>query len=443
MCRGPLPYGHAGATRIFSDSACSFAARRRAKDHTNEQEQRCDRRRRRREQHEWERSTCGRDCARPAAAARSGGHHRQPPRDTADGRTTTLGGRLRCACVRGRCRNRPDADVPPRPGRRFDRRDRRVDGPRRSGSRHAERPEARPDERERRRLGCRLLRNGRLNGRDGRSGVRRRRGRRQARRRDGFRRGRHGGRRLGGGRSRSRRRRHRVVARRRDTRSRGRHRVVARRWSRRRLGRRRRRQRLRRGGSRGRRQRRSRGHRRDRRRERRQEAEGIEVALVVRVHADAEVNVRNVELGRPARPDRPDRRALRDDGALRDVDRAEMRERDGERVGRKDRDALSARGHRPGERDLPGRRRDDGRARRGTDVDAAVLPTRVRVRRIERERREHRAGHGPRPRTRCRDAYQRQRTYHHHDRPHDDSLLLSGWKTRRVDASEGVGCCQF
>ena len=44
MCRGPLPYGQAGATRIFSDSAGSFAARRRAKDHTNECEQQRERR---------------------------------------------------------------------------------------------------------------------------------------------------------------------------------------------------------------------------------------------------------------------------------------------------------------------------------------------------------------------------------------------------------------
>ena len=44
MWRGPLPYGHAGATRIFSDSAGSFAARRRAKDHTNECEEQRDRR---------------------------------------------------------------------------------------------------------------------------------------------------------------------------------------------------------------------------------------------------------------------------------------------------------------------------------------------------------------------------------------------------------------
>jgi hypothetical protein len=47
MCRGPLPYGHAGATRIFSDSGGSFAARRRAKDHTNECEEHRERRSRR------------------------------------------------------------------------------------------------------------------------------------------------------------------------------------------------------------------------------------------------------------------------------------------------------------------------------------------------------------------------------------------------------------
>jgi hypothetical protein len=38
MCRGPLAYGHAGATRIFSDSAGSFARRGREEQHTNERE---------------------------------------------------------------------------------------------------------------------------------------------------------------------------------------------------------------------------------------------------------------------------------------------------------------------------------------------------------------------------------------------------------------------
>jgi hypothetical protein len=188
---------------------------------------------------------------------------------------------------------------------------------------------------------------------------------------------------------------------------------------------------------------RCRGRRRrsGRRRERREEAERIEVALVVRVQADAQVNVRNVELGRPARPDRPDRCTLGEDGALGDSDRAEMRERDGERVRREDRDALAARGHRPCERHLSGGGRDNRRSRRGADVDAAMLATRVRVRRIERERREHRSGHGPRPRARARDAQQRKRK-HHHAHPHGDSLLLSRWKTRRADVSDGVGCCQ-
>jgi len=327
--------------------------------------------------------------------------------------------------------SRPDADVRLQPKRRFDGRARQVERRRWIPSVPSERQEMRLDERERRRNGRTFLGHGRRDRRDRRSGGRLRlRGRRSGR---GRRQGgdcRRAGRRLGGRRSRGRGRRRR-------------RRVEARRRSRGRLGRRGCRQGLRCCCWCRWRQRRSRRNRRGRwGRRRRQEAERIEVPLVVGVHADAQVHVGSVELGRPARPDRPDRRTLCEHGALRNAERAEMRERHGERIGREDRDALAARGHRPGERHLSGSRRDDRRSRRGADVDAPVLATRVRVRRIERERREHRSGHGPRPRARSRDAQQCTGKHHHNNRPHDDSLLLSRWKTRRADASEGVGCCQ-
>jgi hypothetical protein len=461
MCRGPLPYGHAGATRIFSDSACSFAARRRANDHTNEQEQRCDRYQRRREQREPERPPCGLGCVLRAACGRRRGHDRPAHRDprVAHRGTTSLEQGHRCARVRQQPRrDRADAEMHSRPKRPFDCRDRQAERQRGIARVVDQRREVRLDDRGRRR--SRRSRRERRDGQRGhgsldhrrrdrrprQSGGRPRLRGRQRRRSDGFHRGRrdrryrfHSWR--SGRRVRTRRDGRRLVGHgsRRRRRRRG---VRARSRSRRRLDDRRCRQGRRRRSSRGGRRRGSRGQGRGRRRrEQRQQAERVEVALVVRVQADAQVNVRNVELGRPARADRPHRRTLREDGALRDVEGAEMRERDGERVSREDRDALTARGHRPGERHLSGRRRDDRRSRRGADVDAAVLATRVRVRRIERERREHRAGHGPRPRARGRDP--QQRIQHHHNRPHDDSLLLSRWKTRRADASDGVGCCQF
>jgi hypothetical protein len=338
------------------------------------------------------------------------------------------GDRHRCVCAQRPGRgSRPDADVRLQPKRRFDGRARQVERRRWIPSVPSERQEMRLDERERRRNGRTFLGHGRRDRRGRRSGRRLRLGGRRSgrgrRHRGDCRRA---GRRLGG--RRSRRRGHG-----RRRRRRRRRRVEARRRSRGRLGRRGCRQRL---GCRcrcRRRQRRSRRNRRGRRRRgrRRQEAERIEVALVAGVHADAQVDVGNVELGRPARPDRPDRRTLCEHGALRNAERAEMRERHGERVGREDRDALAARGHRPGERHLSGSRRDDGRSRRSPDVDAAVLTTRVRVRRIERERREHRSGHRPRPRACSRDAQQCTCKHHHHNRPHDDSLLLSRWKTKK------------
>ena len=133
----------------------------------------------------------------------------------------------------------------------------------------------------------------------------------------------------------------------------------------------------------------------------RQERERVEVALGIRCRPDAEVEVGPGDLRRPARPDRADDGSLGDRRAPGDRDRAEMGQRDRETVRRVDRDRLAARRHRAREADDARRgceHRQAGRVR--TDVDAAVLPARVRMRRVEREALEHRAAHGPRPRAR-------------------------------------------
>jgi hypothetical protein len=99
----------------------------------------------------------------------------------------------------------------------------------------------------------------------------------------------------------------------------------------------------------------------------------------VRGHADAEVDVGLCVLGLAARADRPDGRALRDGLPLLHGDRAEMHERRGVPVRRLDRDRAAAAGNGSGEGDRAARRRDDALAGASADVDAAMLPARVRV----------------------------------------------------------------
>ncbi len=125
-------------------------------------------------------------------------------------------------------------------------------------------------------------------------------------------------------------------------------------------------------------------------RTRRQQAEGIDVALLLRRTPDSEMDARDGLLGRSARSHRPDRRALRHRVALRDADRAEMDEGHREAVCGEDRDAAAVRGQRPGERDDARRGRADRRSACPGDVDATMLTTRVRVR-AEHERPQHRA----------------------------------------------------
>jgi hypothetical protein len=157
--------------------------------------------------------------------------------------------------------------------------------------------------------------------------------------------------------------------------------------------------RLRRGCRRG-RARRRRGHARRCRRgrpARRQEPERIDVTLLVRRDADAEVDVGHGHLGVAARADRADGIALVDGGAPRDEQRSEMRERDGIAVRGRDRDAQPRARNRARERDRSRRRCGDGRAAIAGDVDAAVLAGRVRMGRIERVLLNDVAGGGPRP----------------------------------------------
>lgn len=128
-----------------------------------------------------------------------------------------------------------------------------------------------------------------------------------------------------------------------------------------------------------------------------QDRERVDVAVVVRGRPHAEVDVRFRHFWHTARADRPDDVSLAHDDAAHHVDRAQVRERDGEAVGRLDRQALAARRHRARERDRPGPRRAHGPTRRGrAHVNAAVLAARVGVA-AEDERAQHRSVGRPGP----------------------------------------------
>jgi hypothetical protein len=164
------------------------------------------------------------------------------------------------------------------------------------------------------------------------------------------------------------------------------------------------------------------GYRRRRRRgrggwTRREQRERIDVAVLVVGSAYAEVDVRGLGDRVLARSHGADRDAFADLGSAPDVDRAELEQGHGVAVGRRDRDRAPAAGHGAGKRDGAGRRRADGRAEIGADVDASVLPALVRVG-AESERPQHRALDGPRPGCRARGRKSEQQDDDEQDTTH-------------------------
>jgi hypothetical protein len=112
---------------------------------------------------------------------------------------------------------------------------------------------------------------------------------------------------------------------------------------------------------------------------RRQERQRVDVALRVGGHTDAELDIRLGELDLAARPDRADRVTLRDRGVAAHADRAEVQERDRVAVLCLDRHSLATTRNRAREADRASCRRRHRGPRVSCDVDAAVLPRRVRV----------------------------------------------------------------
>ena len=129
----------------------------------------------------------------------------------------------------------------------------------------------------------------------------------------------------------------------------------------------------------------------------RKQAERVDIPLRVARAADPELHVRRVAA---AVGEGADRIALGDDGILLDAQLAEVRERHGPAVGRLDRHRLAAPRHGPRERHGPRGGRPHSGARDTADVEPAMLPGGIGVRRVERERREHGAVRGPAPRVR-------------------------------------------
>jgi hypothetical protein len=178
----------------------------------------------------------------------------------------------------------------------------------------------------------------------------------------------------------------------------------------------------------------------------RQEPDRVEVALRLRRRAHAEMDEGLRHLGVAARTDRPDAVALGDRRALRDGDRAEVRQRDGVTVGGRDRDALARRGDAARERDDAGGRCRHLRVGRASDVDAAMLACGKGMLRIEAERLQDGPGGGPRPRV--GDGRKKERGEDRRDKEstHGDRLSYRA-VAREVNVLTTVGpglrCCQI
>jgi hypothetical protein len=156
-----------------------------------------------------------------------------------------------------------------------------------------------------------------------------------------------------------------------------------------------------------------------------QQRERIDVALRTRRDANPEVNVRNRELDLAARTDRADARALVHARTASDGDRAEVQERHRVAVLGLDRHALATVRDGAGEADGASCGREHGGARVTRNVDAAMLPRRVRVALAEREAAQDVAVGRPGPR-RGRGNQEKRREDAEHEDAHRYRLCCQG-----------------
>jgi hypothetical protein len=188
---------------------------------------------------------------------------------------------------------------------------------------------------------------------------------------------------------------------------------------------------------------RRRGRRRDQRRAgpRRKQGQRIDVALVPPGQANAEIDERLGQVARSARADDADRGALGDRLAALHGDRPQVLQRRGVTVTRLDGEGLAPTRDGPGERHDAADRSGDRRRGRCAEIDSAVLSGQVWMRRVERERAQHRAVDRPRPgqraghRTCQRDEEQDSQS------PHD--LLLCCQFCERPNRNKAASRCQY
>jgi|tagenome__1003787_1003787.scaffolds.fasta_scaffold20964453_2 hypothetical protein len=165
---------------------------------------------------------------------------------------------------------------------------------------------------------------------------------------------------------------------------------------------------------------------------RRQEREGVDVALLLARDAQPEVHERRVEVDDSTRPDGSDDSTFADPGAAYDLDRAQVHERRRVAGRRLDRDRLAAGRHGACEAHDPVGGRAHVRAGGSTEIQAAMLAGRVRMRAVERERPEHRAVDRPGPRLRRRHRqYERAKGEQNESPQHEEASLLPDLRTQR------------
>ena len=155
----------------------------------------------------------------------------------------------------------------------------------------------------------------------------------------------------------------------------------------------------------------------------RQQGQGIDVALRIARHAQAEVHVRLRQFDDTARADRPHHRRFSHERAARHPDGAEVDERGRVPERRLDRHRLPAGRHRPGKGHHTLRGGEHRAAAGRAKVDAAVLAACVRMRVVEQERPQHRAVDRPRPGARIGDGERTRADGQDRKSPHYSSSL--------------------
>jgi hypothetical protein len=174
----------------------------------------------------------------------------------------------------------------------------------------------------------------------------------------------------------------------------------------------------------------------------RQEEQRVEIALRVLDAPNAHVDERHRQRRLAARPDRADRFALDDRRTSRDLERAQVEQGDGESARCQERQRLAPVGNGSGERHGGVDRRPHGRSRGGPDVDAPVLPGRLRIRVVEVERPQHRAFDRPRPGPSCCRRDERCQCQAEDEARAQSSRVLSLLQTESHGTCS-LGCCQI